>query len=50
MLDTNQAPQPDQLGASKARRSLRNGFITLVLVVALAVGLLLASSRAGWTA
>ncbi len=34
--------QPDQLDASKARRSLRNGFITLVLGGALVVGLLLA--------
>jgi uncharacterized membrane protein YbhN (UPF0104 family) len=34
-----QAPQVD---AAKARRSLRNGFITLVLAGALAVGLLLA--------
>jgi uncharacterized membrane protein YbhN (UPF0104 family) len=32
----------EQLDASKARRSLRNGFITLVLGLALAVGLLLA--------
>ena len=31
----------DQLDAVKARRSLRNGFITLVLAVALAAGLLL---------
>ena len=34
--------QPEQLDAAKARRSLRNGFITLVLGLALAVGLLLA--------
>ncbi len=34
--------QPEQVDASKARRSLRNGFITLVLGLALAVGLLLA--------
>jgi uncharacterized membrane protein YbhN (UPF0104 family) len=34
--------QPDQVDASKARRSLRNGFITLVLAGALVVGLLLA--------
>ena len=33
--------QPEQVDASKARRSLRNGFITLVLALALAVGLLL---------
>ena len=33
---------PEQVDASKARRSLRNGFITLVLALALAVGLLLA--------
>jgi uncharacterized membrane protein YbhN (UPF0104 family) len=32
----------EQVNASKARRSLRNGFITLVLAGALAVGLLLA--------
>jgi hypothetical protein len=31
-----------QVDAARARRSLRNGFITLVLAVALAVGLLLA--------
>ena len=35
-------PLPEQVAASKARRSLRNGFITLVLGGALAVGLLLA--------
>ena len=34
--------QPAQVDASKARRSLRNGFITLVLALALVVGLLLA--------
>jgi uncharacterized membrane protein YbhN (UPF0104 family) len=34
--------EPQQVDASKARRSLRNGFITLVLGLALAVGLLLA--------
>jgi uncharacterized membrane protein YbhN (UPF0104 family) len=42
MLDTNPPRQPDQVDASKARRSLRNGLITLVLALALAVGLLLA--------
>jgi uncharacterized membrane protein YbhN (UPF0104 family) len=36
------APQLEQVDASKARRSLRNGFITLVLAGALVVGLLLA--------
>jgi uncharacterized membrane protein YbhN (UPF0104 family) len=35
-------PQPEQVDASKARRSLRNGFITLILGGALVVGLLLA--------
>ena len=35
------APQIEQVDASKARRSLRNGFITLVLAGALVVGLLL---------
>ena len=35
-------PLPEQVTASKARRSLRSGFITLVLGLALAVGLLLA--------
>ena len=35
-------PQFEQVDATKARRSLRNGFITLVLGGALAVGLLLA--------
>ena len=34
--------RPEQVDAAKARRSLRNGFITLVLGGALAVGLLLA--------
>jgi uncharacterized membrane protein YbhN (UPF0104 family) len=34
--------QPEQVDASKARRSLRNGFITLLLAGALVVGLLLA--------
>jgi uncharacterized membrane protein YbhN (UPF0104 family) len=34
-------PQLEQVDASKARRSLRNGFITLVLAGALVVGLLL---------
>jgi hypothetical protein len=34
--------QPEQVEASKARRSLRNGLITLVLALTLAVGLLLA--------
>jgi uncharacterized membrane protein YbhN (UPF0104 family) len=42
MLDTNQLPQPDQVDASRARRSLRNGFVTLVLAGALVIGLLLA--------
>ena len=37
-----QSPQPAQVDAVKARRSLRNGFITLLLGIALAVGLLLA--------
>jgi uncharacterized membrane protein YbhN (UPF0104 family) len=36
------APQLEPVDASKARRSLRNGFITLVLGGALAIGLLLA--------
>jgi uncharacterized membrane protein YbhN (UPF0104 family) len=35
------APELEQVDASKARRSLRNGFITLVLAGALVVGLLL---------
>jgi uncharacterized membrane protein YbhN (UPF0104 family) len=34
--------QPQQVNAAKARRSLRNGFITLVLAGALIIGLLLA--------
>jgi len=42
MLDTNQLSQPDQVDAAKARRSLRNGFMTLVLAGALVIGLLLA--------
>jgi uncharacterized membrane protein YbhN (UPF0104 family) len=37
-----QPSQAEQVDASKARRSLRNGFITLVLAGALVVGLLLA--------
>jgi uncharacterized membrane protein YbhN (UPF0104 family) len=37
-----QPAQPEQLTASRARRSLRNGLITLVMGLALAVGLLLA--------
>src|ERR1700722_6562616 len=41
-MSSVQTSQPAQLDASKARRSLRNGFITLVLAFALAVGLLLA--------
>src|SRR6201986_400553 len=36
------SPQFEQVDAAKARRSLRNGFITLVLGGALIVGLLLA--------
>jgi uncharacterized membrane protein YbhN (UPF0104 family) len=36
------ASQTEPLDAAKARRSLRNGFVTLVLGVALAAGLLLA--------
>jgi uncharacterized membrane protein YbhN (UPF0104 family) len=38
----DQSRQPQQVDAGKARRSLRNGFITLVLAGALLVGLLLA--------
>jgi uncharacterized membrane protein YbhN (UPF0104 family) len=41
-MSTDQLPQPAQVDAAKARRSLRNGFITLVLAGALIVGLLLA--------
>ncbi|HEY3944273.1 MAG TPA: flippase-like domain-containing protein [Solirubrobacteraceae bacterium] len=59
-MSTDQAAQPQQVDASKARRSLRNGFITLILGGALVVGLLLAvpglkgvattvsHMRAGW--
>src|ERR1700749_3419922 len=36
------SPQFEQVDAAKARRSLRNGFITLILGGALAIGLLLA--------
>jgi uncharacterized membrane protein YbhN (UPF0104 family) len=39
---TSDRSQTGQVDASKARRSLRNGFITLVLTGALVVGLLLA--------
>jgi uncharacterized membrane protein YbhN (UPF0104 family) len=41
-VNPDQPSQPQRVDASKARRSLRNGFITLVLGGALAVGLLLA--------
>ena len=41
-VSSNHPPQTEQVDAFKARRSLRNGFITLVLAGALAVGLLLA--------
>jgi uncharacterized membrane protein YbhN (UPF0104 family) len=41
-VSSDQRSQPEQLDASKARRSLRNGFITLILGLALAAGLLLA--------
>jgi len=41
-LSSDQSTQSEQVDAAKARRSLRNGFITLVLGGALAVGLLLA--------
>ena len=40
-VSSDQVSESEQVDASKARRSLRNGFITLVLAVALAVGLLL---------
>ncbi len=39
---TSDRSQTEQVDASKARRSLRNGFITLVLTGTLVVGLLLA--------
>ena len=41
-MSTDGGVQPEQVDAAKARRSLRNGFITLVLGGALAAGLLLA--------
>jgi hypothetical protein len=41
LIDGN-SPQPEQVDAAKARRSLRNGFITVVLAGALVIGLLLA--------
>ena len=41
-MSSDEPSQLEQVDASKARRSLRNGFITLVLALALAVGLLLA--------
>src|SRR6202042_3226856 len=41
-MSSAQLSQPAEVDASKARRSLRNGLITLVLALALAVGLLLA--------
>ncbi|HTX07660.1 MAG TPA: lysylphosphatidylglycerol synthase transmembrane domain-containing protein [Solirubrobacteraceae bacterium] len=41
-MSLDQPPEVDELNAAKARRSLRNGFITLILGLALAAGLLLA--------
>ncbi len=41
-MSSDKPSQPEQVDASKARRSLRNGFITLLLAGALVVGLLLA--------
>ena len=41
-MSSDRSPEPEQVDAAKARRSLRNGFITLVLAGALVVGLLLA--------
>jgi uncharacterized membrane protein YbhN (UPF0104 family) len=41
-VSSDELSQPEQVDVSKARRSLRNGFITLILGLALAVGLLLA--------
>ena len=41
-VSSDPPPPAEQVDASKARRSLRNGFITLVLAGALVVGLLLA--------
>lgn len=41
-MSSVQPSQPEQLDASKVRRSLRNGVITLILAGALVVGLLLA--------
>ena len=41
-MSLNSSPQPEQVDAAKAHRSLRNGFITLALALALAVGLLVA--------
>jgi uncharacterized membrane protein YbhN (UPF0104 family) len=41
-VSLDQPAEAEQVNAAKARRSLRNGFITLVLGLALAAGLLLA--------
>jgi uncharacterized membrane protein YbhN (UPF0104 family) len=41
-VSTDGALQSEQVDAAKARRSLRNGFVTLILGLALAAGLLLA--------
>jgi uncharacterized membrane protein YbhN (UPF0104 family) len=41
-VSADQSSQPEHVDAAKARRSLRNGFITLILAGALVVGLLLA--------
>src|ERR1700759_5319287 len=40
--EPEQGPEPEQVDAAKARRSLRNGFITLILAGALVAGLLVA--------
>ena len=41
-MSWDNSPQSEQVDAAKARRSLRNGFITLILALALAAGLVLA--------
>ncbi len=41
-MSSDQSPQTEQVDATRARRSLRNGFITLILAGALVIGLLLA--------
>jgi uncharacterized membrane protein YbhN (UPF0104 family) len=49
-VGSDKRSQPEQLDTARARRSLRNGLITLILALALAVGLLLALPGLGGVA